>query len=98
MRVCQNVSNSAKTICNDKIRNVKMIYRAAWDVLDEDVSIKYCMQSTLAMGRAAKTSALEQMEQMKKSFQLQFHPRNFKHCHSISSVIQIRIFNHLTLK
>ena len=63
------------------------------DVLVEDVSVKYCMQSTLAMGRAAKTSALEQMEQMKKLFQLQFHPRNFKHCHSICCVIQIRVDN-----
>lgn len=52
------------------------MYRAAMDVLVEDVSVKYCMQSTLAMGRAAKTSALEQMEQMKYSFQLQFHPQN----------------------
>lgn len=76
MRVSYNVSNNEKTICNDKIQNVKMIYRAAMDVLAEDVSIKYCMQSTLAMGRAAKTSALEQMEQMKKSFQLQFHPQS----------------------
>lgn len=83
------VGNSAKTICNEKIQNVKMMYRAAMDVLVEDVSVKYCMQSTLAMGRAAKTSALEQMEQMKKSFQLQFHPQNFKHCHSIFCVIQI---------
>lgn len=40
----------------------KMIYRAAMDMLVEDISVKYCMQSTLAMGRAATTSALEQME------------------------------------
>lgn len=66
-----------------------MIYRAAMDVFAEDVSVKYCMQSTLAMGRASKTSALEQMEQMKMSFQLQFHPQNFKQCHSIYCVIHI---------
>lgn len=35
-------------------------------VLIWDVSVKYCMQSVVAMGRASKTSALEQMEQNEK--------------------------------
>lgn len=50
-----------------RIQVCQMIYRAALNVLVWDESVKYCMQSTLAMGRASKTSAFEQMEQNDKS-------------------------------